>query len=59
MTGAAKGLGEAFGAALAGEGARVVACDIDPSVEVVGLRLTDGVGIVAGVSIDSVWVHVP
>ena len=50
VTGAAKGLGAAFAAALAGEGARVVACDVDAAVELVGLRLPDGVGLVADVS---------
>lgn len=50
VTGAAKGLGEAFATALAGEGARVVACDVDPTVEVIGVRLPEGVGVIADVS---------
>ncbi len=50
VTGAARGLGKAFAETLAGDGARVVACDVDPLVEGVGLALPDGLGIVADVS---------
>ncbi|MGH0031168.1 MAG: SDR family NAD(P)-dependent oxidoreductase [Myxococcota bacterium] len=50
VTGAARGLGEAFATALAKEGARVVACDRDAAVEVVGVGLDGGLGVVADVS---------
>lgn len=50
VTGAAQGLGKAFAEALAREGAQVVACDVEPAVEVVGLRLPGGRGVVADVS---------
>jgi len=50
VTGAAKGLGLAFAEALGREGLRVVACDVDPTIEVVGLRVPEGVGLVADVS---------
>lgn len=49
VTGAAQGLGEAFAAALAGEGAHVVCCDVDSAVERVGGRL-GGIGVTADVS---------
>jgi NAD(P)-dependent dehydrogenase (short-subunit alcohol dehydrogenase family) len=49
VTGAAQGLGEAFATALAGAGARVVCCDVDPVVEQVGARL-GGVGVTADVA---------